>query len=449
MALPADADNGTFAPVVPRASNKALRVAAIGAAVILACAALIALVGQASEAPRAAELVAVSKDAHINALAREFLDKGAQMTQAEAINRIRNWNNEEHVAKLMASPARTQMLAGNKLLGARGTQALAGDSLLCEKRAKIIDLFDQLLKKLGGEELSANITMGRVTKEWKEAMESWLTAESNYRLTVEKMRDAREGSTYAQEEYEKWKTAYKKAKSDLDAILARHQAERQSLLQERELIKMIMRYIGVLHDIKATEKSIAAGGRDSIKDEETGVSNPYDIKKTISPQELKAKLTKLQELVLKTNLPGATQKLAQIQQLPVYSETEEVAKILMEMLDDLATRLSVIDEVDDQAKKMVDDAYAKMLEWEKKLVVLANEADKAKEKMLKEKLEREKLAGDKDVATQTHDTESAAYKLVITPYQREIYVITMIKIKINEHCEKLANGEESTFGERR
>jgi hypothetical protein len=424
-------------------------VAAIGAAVILACAALIALVGQASEAPRAAELVAVSKDAHINALAREFLDKGAQMTQAEAINRIRNWNNEEHVAKLMASPARTQMLAGNKLLGARGTQALAGDSLLCEKRAKIIDLFDQLLKKLGGEELSANITMGRVTKEWKEAMESWLTAESNYRLTVEKMRDAREGSTYAQEEYEKWKTAYKKAKSDLDATLARHDAERQSLLQERELIKMIMRYIGVLHDIKATEKSIAAGGRDSIKDEETGVSNPYDIKKTVSPQELKAKLTKLQELVLKTNLPGATQKLAQIQQLPVYSETEEVAKILMEMLDDLATRLSVIDEVDEQAKKMVDDAYAKMLEWEKKLVVLANEADKAKEKMLKEKLEREKLAGDKDVATQTHDTESAAYKLVITPYQREIYVITMIKIKINEHCEKLANGEESTFGERR
>jgi len=89
------------------------------------------------------------------------------------------------------------------------------------------------------------------------------------------------------------------------------------------------------------------------------------------------------------------------------------------------------------------------LEWEKKLVVLANEADKAKEKMLKEKLEREKLAGDKDVATQTHDTESAAYKLIITPYQREIYVITMIKIKINEHCDKLANGEESTFGERR
>ena len=42
------------------------------------------------------------------------------------------------------------------------------------------------------------------------------------------------------------------------------------------------------------------------------------------------------------------------------------------MLDDLATRLSVIDEVDAQAQKLVDDTYAKMLEWEKKLVVLAD-----------------------------------------------------------------------------
>lgn len=63
-----------------------------------------------------------------------------------------------------------------------------------------------------------------------------------------------------------------------------------------------------------------------------------------------------------------------------------------------------------------------------------------------EKLEREKLAGDKDVAGKNYESESAAYKLIITPYEREIYVITMIKIKINEHCDKLAKGEESTFG---
>jgi len=166
MALPAATDNGTFAPVVPRANNKAMRVAAIGAAVIFACAALVALVGSTSEAPRQTELVVLAGNTgHISALAREFLERGAQMSQAEAIDRIRNWGDDKHVATLM-SPARTQMLAApNRLLSPANSQALAGDSLLCEKRQKIIDLFDKLLQKLGGEELSANITMGRVTKE--------------------------------------------------------------------------------------------------------------------------------------------------------------------------------------------------------------------------------------------------------------------------------------------
>jgi hypothetical protein len=66
--------------------------------------------------------------------------------------------------------------------------------------------------------------------------------------------------------------ANKQAKKDLEATLKRHAIERQSLSDEREIIKMIMRYIGVLHDVKATEKSFAAGGRDSVKDPETGKS---------------------------------------------------------------------------------------------------------------------------------------------------------------------------------
>ena len=45
-----------------------------------------------------------------------------------------------------------------------------GESTLCKKKDDIISKFDELLKKLNGEELSANITMGKVSKEYKEAM---------------------------------------------------------------------------------------------------------------------------------------------------------------------------------------------------------------------------------------------------------------------------------------
>ena len=110
MALPA-ADNGTFAQVTPRGGSKAMRIASIGFAVIMASAAIVALVGQASEAPRQTELVVLSNsgsdDANINALAREFLQHGAQMSPAEAYMKVKSMNADPHLATLMASPART------------------------------------------------------------------------------------------------------------------------------------------------------------------------------------------------------------------------------------------------------------------------------------------------------------------------------------------------------
>jgi hypothetical protein len=151
--------------------------------------------------------------------------------------------------------------------------------------------------------------------------------------------------------------------------------------------------------------------------------------------ELQQKVNQLKTIVLKTKLPGSTQKLAMIDQhLAVYSETNEVAKILMDMLSDIEARLKVIDTVDEEVKKLVEDTEAKMVAWEKKLVLLANEADKAAEKMSAAKLEREKLNGDKKVSEASYDDEKQAYAMMIPPFEREIYVITMIKIKINEHC---------------
>ena len=70
--------------------------------------------------------------------------------------------------------------------------------------------------------------------------------------------------------------------------------------------------------------------------------------------ELQQKVNQLKTIVLKTKLPGSTQKLAMIDQhLAVYSETNEVAKILMDMLSDIEARLKVIDTVDEEVKKLV------------------------------------------------------------------------------------------------
>ena len=62
-----------------------------------------------------------------------------------------------------------------------------GESRLCAKKDVILDKFDQLLRKLGGEELSLNISLGKMGAQWHRAMEAWLDAESTYRLRIEQV----------------------------------------------------------------------------------------------------------------------------------------------------------------------------------------------------------------------------------------------------------------------
>lgn len=382
-------------------------------------------------------LAVESPDEKLNHLALEFLRNGAKMPLDEMEGKLQAWHDSPStLISIDPQGAREQMLADfSRGRGSSVDMTLAEDnSLLCQKKDIIIEKFDQLLKKLGGEELAANITMGKVTEEWKKAMEAWMDSESTYRLTVEKAKEATEGASFARSEYEKWSTAWKTATKELELMKKQHGEERTSLALERELIKEIMRLIGVLHDVPVSEQSKAAGGVESTKDATTGVSDPYASTMAQTKAELEAKIKRLDAVNAKLKIPGSAQKLAQMQQLPVYSETEEVVKILKDLLKEIDDRENILDDVEKKAQGEVDSTYAKLLEWEKKLVVLSDAADKAKEQSAAAQLTRSKLAGQKTVADATKKDEQAAYDLVIPPYQREIYVIVMIKKKINDHC---------------
>jgi len=372
----------------------------------------------------------------LNRLALHVLEHGDKMSVDHMAKLFQLWEpSAPSWWNKNIAPARTEMLSDDT------TMLAPGDSHLCQKKDLILSKFDQLLRKLGGEELSLNISLGKMGEEWHAAMEGWLDAESTYRLRIEQTKEAKEGGKFAEEEYEKYRQAAKEAKENYLTGLKKHDEEREDLDSERELIKVIMRYLGVLHDVKATEKSIAAGGRDSIKDEETGVSDYYgeykDPHKTRA--ELKAKIAKLTELIQKnSNLPGSGKKLALLKahtsKLAVYAETIEVVNILKEMLEDIKTRFEIIDKVDNEAKKLMDDCQAKMVEWEGKLVALGNAKDKAKALQDAAKLEREKLNGDNHVIEVAATEDRKAAKVMIPPYEREIYVITMIKKKIIDKC---------------
>jgi len=186
------------------------------------------------------------------------------------------------------------------------------------------------------------------------------------------------------------------------------------------------------------KKSIAAGGKDSEKNE-FGVSDPYAVKKAVNRAQLQQKINQLEAISLKAKQPKMGQMLHQLKtSLAQYAESEEVAKILKQMLQDIEDRLRIITNLAASAQKTADEMEAKLIEWQTKLVELSNAKDKARAQAQAEQLQRENLAGQKKTIGQSAEQENAAYKLLITPYMREIYIITMIKQKIFEHCNQLA-----------
>jgi len=450
MALPYDA----IAPSPSGSQTRMNRMRAVGAAMAIAMVSCVALLSFGGMHARTELIIESPGQKGMSNVADQLLVKGDKMSVAQLGQFIKSWKPSvtsdsmslladealsPEAAKLLQESQGPQGARTMMLTQTANTMLEGGESRLCAKKDVILDKFDQLLRKLGGEELSLNISLGKMGAQWHRAMEAWLDAESTYRLRIEQAKEAKEGGAFAEQEYEKYRQAGKEAKENYMSGLKKHDIERQELDEERELIKQIMRFIGVLHDVKATEKSIAAGGRDSIKDEETGVSDYMsDNYKAETRAQLKARIQKLTELIQKSNTPGATQKLALLKahtsKLAVYQETIEVANILKEMLDDIKTRREIIDKVDNEAKKLLDDVTAKMVEWEGKLVALGNAKDKAKALQDAAKLEREKLNGDNHVIEVAADENNEAARVMIPPYEREIYVITMIKKKIIDKC---------------
>jgi hypothetical protein len=349
-------------------------------------------------------------DAAANKIALALFSEGATGSAAQLAARVQRAVRVAALGLKDKAAARTQMLADpTSMTNERGrsgkVMSLEGDeeeeSAMCKKKQVLIDKFDALLAKLGVNVKKANQTMERVSQAWIDARHvppphmtcmypdphmtcmyppphmtcmyppphmtwidariAWLDSEAAYRLAMQKAKEAKEGAAFGTAEYEKWAQANKAARKSLAETLAQHGTARTDLLNEKEVIKEIMRLIGVLHDVKATDKSIAAGGRDSVTDADSGASDPYNIKMTRTRAQLQAKIGQLKLLTQHTKVGVRdSEKLGQVplfsrQSLAVYSETEAVAGILKQLLTDLDERVAVLDELDAKAQQLVSE----------------------------------------------------------------------------------------------
>ena len=229
---------------MPDKDSRARRVAS-GVVLAVCCGAVVALLlAQGGWDVRRADLEARGSGAGLGALAQRLAavngDANEQIASWEAASGRRatgggtaeqqggtaTWRRAVTGAALLQgfAPARLQMLAlpPTMMLVQRGrggsggyiagpSLAADGGSKLCQKKQMLVDKFDELLRKLGVDVADANATMAVYTKEFQDAMTAWLDASAQYRLALEKEREARQGAAYANEEYEKWRQAHKQA----------------------------------------------------------------------------------------------------------------------------------------------------------------------------------------------------------------------------------------------
>jgi len=344
---------------------------------------------------------------------------------------ITNWKNAQ-ISDLDANKgAKNQMLAYSPAV----TTSLQDESQLCAKKEIIFEKFNELLKKLGHENIARNSSDQAAYEAKEAALEAWLDGESAYRLEIEKAKEAKSGATFARSEYEKWKATTLDTQDRLDKMNEKYPKEKANIAAERELIKTIMRYLGILDDQPVDEASAKAGG----------YMNP-DIDHPNAPLQAKAPIPHAKLLQIKAEIKKLKQKamlgdgvkLALVNKLESklasFAETDYVKNLLEQMLKDLELREEVLDKALEETKSELEDHKQKLQKYEMEVVELSNAGDKADERAAARNLQRQKLDGNKINSAENYDNEHSEYEIVAPPADRAIFILRTIMKKITDYC---------------
>ena len=243
------------------------------------------------------------------------------------------------------------------------TMQLQEESNLCAKKDVIFEKFNELLKKLGHENKERNATDQALWEAKQAALHSWLDGESAYRLEIEKKAEAEKGATFAREAYEKWKAATLDTKERLDAMEKRYPKEKADIEAEKEIIKTIMRYLGIMDDQAVDAKSAEAGGYWN-----ENIDHPNAVEKQPSPAKLKQIKAEIAKLKQRAAAGDGGIKLAMINKLETklasFAESDYVKELLLQMLKDLALREEVLESALESTKKEYEEHKEKLRKYE-------------------------------------------------------------------------------------
>jgi len=353
----------------------------------------------------------------------EALIRGAADSSVDHLSAaLQEW--QDHQISNFDTPS-SQMLAavpGN-------IQTVLEDSgKLCEKKDIIFAKFNQLLKKLGDESVERNATDKAAYDAKQEAIRAWLDGESTYRLQKEKVKEATQGAEYARSSYEKWSATVKGTQERLDKMKKDYAKEFEDIKTERLLIQEILRLLGIMEDQPLDDASKKAGGY-------VAGATTAEHASPLTLAEVKSKVAMLSQQAKRGDSPIGEWQVKTLQsKLASFAETDEVKKLLEEMIKSLDQREGVLTKALEDTKKELESHTAKLTDFEKQVVDLSNAADKAKQAEASADLQRQTLNGVQINKGEAYKTEHAEYVIVAPPADRAIVIIKLIMQKVEDFC---------------
>lgn len=385
-----------------------------------------------------------SSDTALNLLALHFMNHGEDMPEAEMENVLTAWRNNPNTVLaaidqtsklislregLMQTPTSVPTLANfhgdHELSAMLQQQKLSGgDAALCGKKEIILHKFDSLLLKLTAQESSLKQQLTEVTEKWKEASEAWLDTVTVYRLRSQQFHEAEAGSKMALEELARLKTAQNAAKNE-EAQHEKNDGKQLKALKKED------RYISSIRKL------------DTVIQKYNG--NPTTVRR--ATKKIAGKVKKLEKVAAKTAVPGAQDNINILKtdvksgKIKGFEEAKTVGKVLEHMLDDDASQVEQMGRELKAAQQLVIDSKAEMRNTRLQVVTLSMIKDKAHGQAAALQNEKEELSGVKKESANLKEEAEEAAQVEIPPFDREIFVISTIKKKIQDFCPSDERGE--------
>ena len=317
---------------------------------------------------------------------------------------------------------------------------------VCDKKAKILEKLEALLKRLGGRARTVNATDETYEHEAQTALTVWLEVETLYRMSEEKYDEATQSEQFVMHQLEVAQRVEDLTKKDVATVIEEYPGKKGEINEEKTLVVELIKMVeNITFSGPGEESSKAAPSQLTYIRSEIS-----SLEERSRPLKLKAEFAKLENVKNQLASIGAgltaptttTTKLGVTAQ-DVQVTKSAVIKILMELLKEPDFREHLLELGLRAAQAQAAKDSAAVTELEKKEVALASIADKAEHEVDVTEMQRNKDAGDKLSKEEAFVTEHKDFIAQSESNTKGSFIIQTIIDKINEFCDKQPAGDQA------